>query len=145
MSAVELAHRGDVVMALVDQSHGKSRELTRGMEYVVNAVRLRHQALYYLILADDGRGYHFLSSLFERVPTSPSPGEWRAIETAPTDGTPILISWRTGAYGEGHAAVDVSWWAGAWCPYSRPATHWQHLPSPPPHEEDDSGPQGGGA
>lgn len=66
--------------------------------------------------------------------------EWRPIETAPKDGTDVLVS-RRDDDGEGEFAV-AQWWVHAWAfmsgrPGDMPAllgfipTHWRPLPSPP--------------
>jgi hypothetical protein len=51
--------------------------------------------------------------------------EWRPIETAPNDGTPILGTWLSQ---DGERGIAVCWWAGGWMEYSRPLTHWMPLP-----------------
>jgi hypothetical protein len=53
-------------------------------------------------------------------------GAWMPIETAPKDGTSIIITWLD-IMGGRH--IDTASWAGAWVPYSRPATHWMPLPT----------------
>jgi hypothetical protein len=53
-------------------------------------------------------------------------GPWLPIETAPRDGTSIIITWLD-IMGGRH--IDTASWAGAWVPYSRPATHWMPLPT----------------
>lgn len=56
-------------------------------------------------------------------------GEWRPIETAPRDGTPILV---VVVPLTGHSPhVQIVSWSGGWYPYDRQPTHWQPLPSPP--------------
>lgn len=65
--------------------------------------------------------------------------EWQPIETAPKDGTMVLI-WRKLEKGIGgdfpaHAAVD-EWRGNSWYrtrPGQQP-THWMPLPSPPTHQ-----------
>jgi hypothetical protein len=60
--------------------------------------------------------------------------EWQPIETAPQDGTSVLI-WIVGAMPGGHADVaqfyNSSWWFSAQNP-SSVVTHWMPLPEPPP-------------
>ena len=66
---------------------------------------------------------------------------WQPIETAPKDGTRVLIyqpagMWRSCNRG---ARIDLAYWhqpgnaekPGFWMPTSRP-THWMPLPDPPP-------------
>lgn len=64
---------------------------------------------------------------------------WRPIETAPRDGTYILIGWFEF---EGQNSMEVAFWhgtLGAWCQTSKAftsdpnwqPTHWMPLPSPP--------------
>jgi len=66
--------------------------------------------------------------------------EWQLIETAPRDGTTILIGW---FYLPGQYSIHTAMWhqtEKAWCgvhtlftrdPGNQP-THWMPLPSPPP-------------
>lgn len=64
--------------------------------------------------------------------------EWQPIETAPTDGTPILLRLgkmvATGQFGKYHPwglyLRDGFYFDGATLPSE--ATHWQPLPDPPP-------------
>ena len=55
---------------------------------------------------------------------------WQPIETAPRDGTEVLIS---GLYPNGKAYVEISFWLGQHWLSRRldPPTHWQNLPPPP--------------
>lgn len=69
--------------------------------------------------------------------------EWQPIETAPKDGTKILVGRFTGKEGhlhEGRIAVDWYRSAGIGAGFTGfgkfnnrhwPATHWQPLPAPP--------------
>lgn len=70
--------------------------------------------------------------------------DWQPIETAPKDGTRILVygKWRGELYGptDDDAAIYVAIWGGdGWMvegseyysPWVDPATHWQPLPEPP--------------
>lgn len=69
---------------------------------------------------------------------------WQPIETAPKDGTPILIGWAGGNFYD--AVVIVAWrerggvfrwqsletdWAAAAEDDDDPPTHWQPRPQPP--------------
>lgn len=67
--------------------------------------------------------------------------DWRPIETAPRDGTDILVSRRDDDDDGGEFAV-AQWWVRSWAfmsgrPGDMPAllgfipTHWRPLPSPP--------------
>jgi hypothetical protein len=61
---------------------------------------------------------------------------WQPIETAPRDGTHILIRPCDGTY---NVARWIGFWAsvpGAW---TRQPTHWQPLPPPPTEKRDDEG------
>lgn len=72
------------------------------------------------------------------APVSPSgAGTWQPIETAPTDGTPILAFMPTYYQGKGGQAVvlwmdysDRPGWYSAVASIHEP-THWQPLPAPP--------------
>lgn len=59
---------------------------------------------------------------------------WKSIESAPKDGTPVLIYRPTAKLPEDRIRVD--WFnreVGAWwhCPANRQPTHWMDLPDPP--------------
>lgn len=69
--------------------------------------------------------------------------EWRPIETAPTDGTRILLGRFAGDPKDEHEGrIRVDWWRshikhgftgfGQFNPQYWPATHWMPLPLPPP-------------
>lgn len=67
------------------------------------------------------------------VPLYPNPPvpQWQGIESAPRDGTLILVP-------VGHGVMDVvSWWGGAWRETANALairdepTHWMPLPTPP--------------
>lgn len=80
------------------------------------------------------------------IPAQPAPGAWQPIETAPKDGTTVVV------YFKGHGPMTVAWedpWgdgpeAATWCvtdhkhgPYpvrgyrTGDDTHWRPLPEPP--------------
>ena len=61
--------------------------------------------------------------------------KWQPIETAPKDGTWILVTEETGTWME-----VVRWYEDEWCSYpvtifgfkdEPPASHWMPLPDPP--------------
>lgn len=59
--------------------------------------------------------------------------DWRPIETAPRDGT-VLLVWRESERGYDHARMGTDWFEGGVWQRSRrlmPPTHWMPLPSPP--------------
>lgn len=63
--------------------------------------------------------------------------EWKPIETAPKDGTCILLA----AYTPGgtviisdHWSEETNWWCDWYDGHSIPATHWMPLPPPPRSE-----------
>lgn len=66
---------------------------------------------------------------------------WQPIETAPKDGTSVILAAvRDGKYvvGEGLWEGDAWWWANEWGDYNtdqiemyRQVTHWMPLPDPP--------------
>lgn len=69
--------------------------------------------------------------------------EWRPIETAPKDGTEVLLLAADGLQVTGHndlnlwAAIyprDQWWYSTPECavPFDMPPTHWMPLPNPPP-------------
>ena len=59
--------------------------------------------------------------------------EWQPIETAPKDGTPVLV-WRTPEKGRNHRRMGIDRWKeGLWW-HSRKEmqpTHWMPVPAPP--------------
>ena len=76
-------------------------------------------------------------------------GEWKPIETAPKDGTVVLLfvgrgvmidftrtayvgSWREGGVGE--PQQDYIGWRALCCGRWHAPTHWQPLPAPPEQE-----------
>lgn len=73
-------------------------------------------------------------------------GGWQPIETAPMDGTVVLIC---GHDKDGAYYVADAKWDGAWCLFvpdsddhtcpSWGHTHWQPLPAPPVHIAEDHG------
>lgn len=81
--------------------------------------------------------------------------EWQPIETAPKDGTPILLSCvrdRTGkrcvalAWWDGGMWADAMYWSDADQQFSIPlfvsnTTHWMPLPTPPNAQSSDAGSQ----
>lgn len=61
---------------------------------------------------------------------------WQPIESAPTDGTPILVTVAGGAYHASKAHWDERWrtWAVTDAPSYKlemTPTHWMRLPEPP--------------
>lgn len=63
--------------------------------------------------------------------------EWRPIETAPKNGTPVLIAGHWGGVPDAPQFVDVDTWddhSGDWRCHDRAhdlVTHWLPLPAPP--------------
>lgn len=67
--------------------------------------------------------------------------QWRPIEAAPKDGTPLLLLWPDAA-----EKMAVMWWDGyceGWMGYydginpgQMPPTHWMPLPPPPAGEQE---------
>ena len=57
--------------------------------------------------------------------------EWQPIETAPKDGTRVLIYYPT--LGETHICgfADGCWQSGIWSSPRIEPTYWQHEPAPP--------------
>jgi hypothetical protein len=64
---------------------------------------------------------------------------WQPIETAPRDGTEILVSWHGWPSLEGDNSIEIAifkegvWWSND-AVVSTPS-HWMPLPPPPPKEE----------
>lgn len=60
--------------------------------------------------------------------------EWQPIETAPKDGTAIILSAYSGAL-DRMVSWDGRWsdWGGVWTHHGRISqpTHWMPLPTPP--------------
>lgn len=70
--------------------------------------------------------------------------EWQPIETAPKDGTQILLFWpyitQEGGVTTGHwyragEGVPDRWYSPIVNGYATPPTHWMPLPSPPSPED----------
>ena len=62
--------------------------------------------------------------------------DWRPMETAPKDGTPVLIYFpRIGSQRRGQAVAYYHRVSGSWVThpgmYNRSPTHWMPLPDPP--------------
>lgn len=78
----------------------------------------------------DGYVHEGADGLLRVVAASP----WRPIETAPRDGTPILLCGQTGdrIVGRWSTAFSGSWVLEAYDAIGIEPTHWMPLPSPPP-------------
>lgn len=67
---------------------------------------------------------HFRAAL-----SHPSTGQWMPIESAPKDGTPILVR-------RDSTVAAVYWWPCVWMGTThngmKAPTHWMPLPPPPP-------------
>lgn len=69
----------------------------------------------------------------------PMMSNWKPIETAPKDGTEVLLYWPLEGLGDLHSKIKIgSWHSDAWgwqdrfCrSYTDAPTHWQPLPDPP--------------
>jgi len=78
------------------------------------------------------------------VRPAPAAQGWRPIESAPRDGTCVLVC-HAGSVGEARYIEDEGWWwAGAYptdaCgPDSIRPTHWMPLPEPPQPEQKEGG------
>lgn len=65
--------------------------------------------------------------------------EWQPIETAPLDGTAVLVGRFVDSDGQAHCngRIAVDWYRGPdvqWGMFNKrywPATHWMPLPAPP--------------
>jgi hypothetical protein len=75
-------------------------------------------------------------------------GEWQPIETAPKDGTPVLLHGRFRRYRRGWTTVLATWstfssrpdatdhdWISGLSRVDADWTHWMPLPAPPPRAE----------
>jgi hypothetical protein len=71
---------------------------------------------------------------------------WQPIETAPKDGTPILVAdaksvevgvWQEETEDDTECGVvtipgfDAGWWGSEWQPGGKQPTHWMPMPDPP--------------
>lgn len=95
---------------------------------------------------DEAKAYEALLACDLSAPASPAP-DWQPIETAPTDGTPILVAdatsveegvWQPETEDEtecgGSVVVpgfDAGWWGSEWQPGAKQPTHWMRMPKPP--------------
>lgn len=58
---------------------------------------------------------------------------WQPIETAPRDGTLVLMASTCGQITVGRQHPDVDWWQ--WSPLGKwKPTHWMPLPETPTHD-----------
>lgn len=60
--------------------------------------------------------------------------EWQPIETAPKDGTPVLIFWSKKYIGIGEHAPEDAFFGAYWWAYGTGKcnpSHWMPLPPPP--------------
>lgn len=67
--------------------------------------------------------------------------EWRPIESAPRDGTPILGFMPSYYQGKGGQSV-ILWLHGKWMDnraWATIPTHWMPLPAPPPDQQQEGG------
>jgi hypothetical protein len=79
-----------------------------------------------------------LANAFDRL--SPQEEGWRPIESAPRDGTPIILGWH-------HPIKGWAWNRGAWHGRGwakvggsqQPPSHWHPLAAPPPPAGDGEG------
>jgi len=115
-----------------DDETGWSEDAVRGYTEVIDAIHAHYAST--------------IASLSEALAEAEKKGGedgWMPIETAPRDGTSVLLGRFTGQKGaknEGHICVD--WWRrpedemgyvgfGFFNPTHWPATHWRPLPAPP--------------
>lgn len=116
--------------------------------YTMDDTDHRNQGVF---MTEDAEGEYVLYTDYLAKPTpTPNPGsEWRPIETAPKDGTIILVTgWNYGKPGtERHYAI-ASYAGGVWAEgsdwvedseWNKPGvlkylTHWMPLPQPPNRE-----------
>lgn len=56
---------------------------------------------------------------------------WRPIETAPRDGTRVLVCWQDTGVVESAEYTQGAGWTGAACFWIRDPTHWQPRPEVP--------------
>lgn len=99
--------------------------------------------------AANDAGYSWVSDMARAAlaKLSAMPSGWMPIETAPKDGTPILLAAKGFDGGVGIAAFDTGWSPDGWwmCDDGKRAvdlplrgadpTHWQPLPTPPEGEK----------
>ena len=73
-----------------------------------------------------------IRELADRIKELEAKLEWQPIETAPKDGTPILLLIKSPRNAI-QASFSGSCWVDCWCAFVDPyePTHWMPLPSPP--------------
>lgn len=64
--------------------------------------------------------------------------EWQPIETAPDDGTPMLVTWPCTSGADVTVATKIEVWrdyySGDHLAAQERPTHWMPLPEPPPND-----------
>lgn len=68
--------------------------------------------------------------------TPPAPSPWRPIESAPKDGTPVLVGWNAGGWEPSKCHCEDGVWGHlthemGFLPCDPQPTHWLPLPPPP--------------
>ena len=120
---------------LIAKRNSDSPKLTADKQYpVVSVMGEAGMADRFYIIDDEGQYCDFFEGEKDSIlQIVPSFGTWRPIESAPKDGSKLLLygkPWSDPVIGQYHTR-DKYWMALNLMPYHYPPTHWTPLPELP--------------